>query len=92
MYHLTLTCDERRAIDWVGYRAHCGDALYRLLWGESPHEPDDADWDDPRPITFHIPEHVAWRIRDNWEEEDCGWYCFGDELSAKLDRLINSIV
>ena len=31
-YKLTLTQDERKAIDWVGYRAQCGDELYKLLW------------------------------------------------------------
>jgi hypothetical protein len=70
MYSLTLTADERAAIDWVGYRYSNGDELYNLLWGASKQSPDDADWDDPRDITFSIPESVAWAIAENADNED----------------------
>ncbi len=91
MYTLTLTLAERKAIDWVGHRYANGDSLYQALWAESTASPDDADWDDERPITFAIPEHVAWRIAEIHDEEH-GWPCFADELCDKLDTLLASIV
>lgn len=91
-YKLTLTLGERRAIDWVGYRYSHGDKLYSLLWADSTQTPDDADWDDARDITFSIPEHVAWEIREIGEECDYLWDCFADELSCKLTDFCLSIV
>lgn len=89
MYELTLTAGERKAIDWIGHRGRHGTELYRLLWVESTQTPDDADWDDPRDITFSIPEHVAWTVSEIiWE----GLTNFGPELVRKLQRLQDRIV
>jgi len=82
MYRLTLTQSEREAMDFVGGRYWNGHDLYTLLWSDSGQEPGDVDWDSPDDITFVIPEHVAWQIADNMEEE--GLPLFSDELVQKF--------
>jgi hypothetical protein len=47
---------------------------------------DDGD------ITFPIPEHVAWEIRDLAEEEGYSWACFAPPLASKLNDLCWSVV
>ena len=89
-YRLTLTKGERAALDWVGYRYRHGDELYRLLWGKCEQSPDDADWDDPRDITFAIPESVAWTISEIIDEDNLA--CFADELRSKLYHFQSQIV
>jgi hypothetical protein len=91
MYTLTLSKPERKAIDWVGHRYSNGDDLFHLLWGCENDKPD-ADWDYDGDITFTIPEHVAWEIRDNAEQEDGQWPCFADNLTAKMMAFTDSIV
>ena len=66
MYLLTLTADERRAFDWVGYRYNSGKVADLLL----DCIPEDREWGDNTDITFTIPEHVAWQINELAEEED----------------------
>lgn len=61
-YRLTLTADERKAIDWIGDRYDHGNTLSRLLLDECELSPADAEWADRGPITFALPEHVAWAI------------------------------
>ena len=69
MYSLTLTADERRAFDWVGDRYNSGKVADLLL----DCIPEDVEWGDDGEITFQIPEHVAWEIRELAEEEDHSW-------------------
>lgn len=88
-YTLTLSLGERQAIDWVGGRYRHGDELYKCLWRDSAATPDDADWDDPRDITFTVPEPTAWRVG---EIVDAGLDCFGDTLSAKLRAFRDAVV
>ena len=88
MYTLVLSRDEREAIDWVGHRYDNGDDLYGLLCDCSA----DEDWDFDGPITFHIPEHVAWGINRIRDEYDGRWPCFSDAFSWKLNELCDSIV
>jgi hypothetical protein len=91
VYTLTLTQSERQAIDWIGHRYAHGNDLYSLLWGgEVIAFPPDADWDDCRPITFHIPEHIAWEIQRIGEEDK--WACFAPEFVNKLEAFICGIV
>ena len=92
MYTLTLTRSERRAMDWIGARYFHGDELFRLLWARSTCAPEDADWDDPRSITFSVPEHVAWEIRDGSMEDDAPWCCFAPKLREKMEAFVDSIV
>lgn len=94
MYHLTLTQAERKAIDWIGYRYTNGRNLFVHLWANSTVESDwdSPDWDDTRDLTFSIPEHVAWQIREDAEQEDGYWPCFSPELASKMQAFIDSIV
>lgn len=92
MYHLTLTHDERAALDWVGGRYPHGHDLYKLLWVESTANPDDADWDSPNDIEFAIPEHVAWQIGEMGSEGNYQWDCFAEPLSRKLTDFCMQIV
>lgn len=91
MYKLTLTEDERNAIDWIGHRYAHGNDLYSLLVQCSP---ENEDWGDSSEIwEISIPEHVAWEIaslKNNDPESWCA--CFNNELTNKLEALINSIV
>lgn len=91
MYHLTLTLAERKAIDWIGHRYSNGDELFKLLWGCENHQPDE-DWDFDGDITFDVPQHVAWEIRDNAESEDGFWPCFAPDLAEKMQAFCDSIV
>lgn len=90
-YKLTLTLPERQAISWVGNRYSCGNELYRLLWAESANDRPDADWDDHGPITFDVPESVAWQIKENADGEDGFWPCFAHELAHKMQAFCDSI-
>lgn len=92
MYHLTLTAGERKAIDFVGNRYGHGCDLYRLLWVESEQTPIDADWDDPRDITFAVPENIAWEIYQIGEESCFLWDLFADDLAAKMTDFCQRIV
>ncbi len=85
MYELTLTFDERRAIDWIGHRYFHGDDLYELL---SDCYDGEVVWDDPEDITFAIPEHVAWEIRDGIGALEC----FNDELKFKFLVFCDEVV
>ena len=88
MYSLTLTADERRAFDWVGDRYNSGKVASLLL----DCIPEDREWGDDGDITFAIPEHVAWEIRELAEEEDYSWACFAPPLATKLNDLCSNIV
>ncbi len=88
MYKLTLTKDERAAFDWVGDRYNTGDIVSSLLIGCMP---EGKEWDDDGDITFIIPEHVAWSIKECRDEES-GWPCFDDNLTTKMEELVFSIV
>ncbi len=89
MYKLTLTETERRAFDWVGDRYNAG-KVADLLRGCVPE--GEAEWVDGGDITFILPEHVVWQIRDFAEEEGNAWPCFAPNLARKLDELCWSIV
>lgn len=98
-YTLTLSKQDRSAIDFVGDRYSNGTDLYKALQGNGVSQsPDDADWDDPRDITYSLPEHVAWGIRERAEEEDGGgegkpvFPLFASSLVSKLTALCDSIV
>lgn len=87
---LTLTYDERKAIDWVGYRYSTGDDFSKLLWRCE----NDAieEWLEKRDITFQIPENIAWQIKELFEEEDLLFPCFSEPFKEKLMKFYESIV
>jgi hypothetical protein len=93
MYRLKLTQADRRAFDMTGDRYHCGDAMARIL---SSCLSDDDAWDDAGTLTFSVPEHKAWQIRE-LHEQDCegghsGWAMFGPSLACKMQEFVDSIV
>jgi hypothetical protein len=79
-YKLILTHQERRAIDFVGYRYPNGDDFCKLLLEASWEL--DVDWSDPTDIIFEIPEHLAWEIRDLLVDDQLT--LFADELRVKI--------
>lgn len=87
-YSLTLTSDERRAIDWIGGRYSHGTELCDLLLSC-----DDAQlfWNDTCDFTFHMPEHIAWQINDIINGED-GLACFAPSLVNKLRQFSDQVV
>jgi hypothetical protein len=93
MYVLTLTREERQAIDFVGHRYSNGNELFDLLMRC---EWDDVEWDEGEDIEFNIPEHVAWEIRENawWEDGDCefSFPCFAPELAKKLTTFCEFLI
>lgn len=87
-YKLTLTQDERNAIDWVGHRYATGTDLYKtLMQGTASH-----DWDYEGDVDFAMPEHVAWQIRDLCESEDFLFPCFAPAFAGKLQTFCDSII
>ena len=95
MYKLTLTYEERKAINWISYRYFHGDDLYKLLIRCDNYISDyrtSNAWDSLDDITFIIPENVAWQIRANFEAENCEFACFSSELSNKLLKFCFNIV
>lgn len=89
MYTLILTADDRHAFDWVGHRYNAGraaDLLRDCIPDGSP------EWEDDGDISFILPEHVAWQIRDLAEEEGNAWPCFATDLACKLNDLCWCIV
>jgi len=89
MYLITLTYDERRAIDWVGNRYWHGNELSNLLILRCEYDPD-LSWSDDGDITFRIPEHVAWEMQDLIEADSLT--CFDAELVSKLNDFCRRIV
>ncbi len=89
MYTLTLTAEERRAFDWAGDRYAAG-AVADLLRECIPE--GQPGWEDDGDISFFLPEHMAWRVRDLAEEEGNAWPCFAPGLVEKLNDLCWGIV
>lgn len=97
MHTLTLSHDERKAIDWIGDRYAHGDELSKLLWnnedvdtGFLPDEHDVMEWDGDYDIEFSFPEHVAWEISRIVEEDNLA--CFSNDLKEKIQSFCDSIV
>lgn len=90
-YSLTLTHDERRAIDWIGNRYSHGNRLFDLIMADSVDMPEEAIWNEPGDITFHMPERIAWGIKDIVESND-NLACFSDEFRSKLYDFVGGIV
>lgn len=90
MYRLTLTASERSAFDWVGDRYLTGDRFATLLCTCDATE-SDTDWEGPEDITFLVPEPVAWELRDLAEQEG-GFPCYAEELTAKLWAFLDKLV
>ena len=108
MYKLTLTPDERAALDFVGYRYLHGDELYRLLWVESSWaalhpqtgavlagvdlDGNEIQWDSKVDLEFRVEEHIAWQIQQIRDDDAGDWTCFAPRLKEKLNEFCDKIV
>lgn len=93
MYRLMLTSQERKAFDWVGNRySSSGDDVSTILLHDCKQEGEEKEWEGDEDITFLVPEHCAWDIRELADEEDNLFPCFADDLRAKMLQFIASIV
>lgn len=86
-YTLTLTADERAALDWVGGRYAGSSAVRSIVSGVV----GDA-WDSPDDVAAEISESQAWEISEAASTDDGHWPCLDRELRDKLDDLVDSIV
>ncbi len=98
-YTLELTLTEREAIDWVGHRYAHGDQLRNLLDAALAYNPayneDDHDlWAQPEPLTFTVPEHVAWEIRELLCDREGRFpgECFAPSLTQKIQAFCDAII
>jgi hypothetical protein len=80
-YSLTLTQDERKAIDWIGGRYTHGDDLKAILLRCVPEE-GCPEWEDKGDITFALREGAAWEVSEAIETDNLA--CFAPELCEKL--------
>lgn len=80
-YTLTLTREERKAIEWIGHR-DWGDELRSILEGGTGPGYDGDEWFGDADITFNVSEADAWTIREYMEEY--GIPHFSPVLVAKL--------
>lgn len=79
MYRLTLTREERRAIDWIGHRYAHGDDLFDILIDFVVGE---QEWCELGDMTFEIPESSVEGIRRIIDEDNLA--CFSTSLVEKL--------
>ena len=95
-YKLMLTSQERRAVDFIGYRYSNGEDLFAALWTECTAEPEGEEWDSDSNITFDVPEHIAWRIAENAQLEDGDseytFPCFSGDLNEKMQEFCWNII
>jgi len=101
-YKLTLTKEDRKAIDWIGDRYSGAPAVYHAC-SIAAHDAINAgaseesyDWDENGDITYVIPEYLAWGISEAAESDMDGghsaWPCFAPSLRDKLNSFLDSIV
>lgn len=90
MYKLTLSADDRSAIDWVGNRYSHGDDLFKAIMGGDSENKSDCWSESEGDITFILPEAIAWDVTDiiNGSNLDC----FGEALCRKLRSFADRIV
>jgi len=89
-YSLTLTCEERKAIEWVGFRDWNGDEFRSILEGGMGPDYDGDEWYSDDEFKFKLSEADAWTIRECAEEY--GIPHFADSLASKVRALVDSIV
>jgi len=89
VYQLTLSQSDRQAIDFCGDRYPHGDDLFKILI-HCDTQPEADGWYYPGPLTFQIPENIAWEIAELLKDSD--YSLLGDNLKYKLLTFIDSIV
>lgn len=93
-YEITLTREERKAIDFIGYRYSNGNQLRDLLieGHEDPEEITPERWDSDEDITFNVSKINALDIRQNAADEEGSFPLFSDELVMKMFEFIEKII
>lgn len=89
MYKLTLTKEERKAIDWIGHRYRHGNELRDILDYSPQTDGAELEWDDGGAATYDLSESDAWTICEIVEE---GLDCFDPDLCAKLHDFAEGVV
>lgn len=98
MYKLTLTRDERKAIDWLGECYRHGHELYTLLcvgdWTTESGNELTADWDCADALVITMPEYIAWEVKELIDDSLIGGKldCFCDDFTDKLLDWCRTIV
>lgn len=91
-YEMTLQKPVRDTLDWIGDRYGIGE-VGMVLRGCLL---DGAEWDQEGPITFNIPEHSAWEIRDLIEADTEGGHsmmpCLDGDAKEPFYHLLDRIV
>lgn len=90
MYELTLFKGDRLAVDWIGHRYATGDSFWKALHAEGVEQ--SGEWDAEGTVTYRVPEHVAWAIRDLFASEDWLFPCFDGDLSLRLQAFADEVV
>ena len=90
-YTLTLTREERRAMDWIGNRyPHGYDLSEAIMAAEVWRGGDEWGWFGDETITFYLSESEAWHVADIIGSSQ--FECFSDELRDKLIDWVAAIV
>jgi len=79
LYTLTLTREERKAIQWIGHRYFHGTELRDLI-----ENLNTESWYSEETLTYIIPENTAWLIVDGLESEDVFGTCLSADFRQKL--------
>lgn len=87
MYKLTLTSDDREALEWIGGRYDHGQPLIDILLDTEY----TGTWWGPESIEFNIPEHKAWEIRELIGDKFI-LDCLSEDLNHKIIKFIEHIV
>jgi hypothetical protein len=90
MYRLTLTRDDRSAMDWIGQRYSHGNALWSKLELSEGVEISGSEWDQEGDRCYVIPEGVAWDVAELMRQDDMT--CIGGALTVTFTKFINAII
>lgn len=87
MYQLTLTTDERAALEWIGGRYDHGQPLIDILLSTKY----KGWWWGMETIEFNIPEHKAWEIKQLIGDKFI-LDCLSEDLNHKIMKFIENII
>jgi hypothetical protein len=87
MYKLTLSPTERAAIRYVAARGYARGVADIMSECEHAGSVDDGD-----PITYLVPEHMAWAVSDEVHANGGSFGPLHTDLTSKLWDLVNEII
>lgn len=92
MYSITLSKEDRQAVDWIGSSYSHGSDLKQILESEEVNAIPDESWDSDLAITYHLPEYKAWELKEIVEEGNLDCINLGSNLAQQLTQLMLAIV